>query len=308
METQALTGERGRIGWRRRRESFRSRRRSRRSWRRASTGFRPRTSGSSRPPRSSARKCRLRCCRPSRTSPEDALRRGLATLQAAEFLYETQPFSRPRVHVQACPDPRRCLRQPAPRPAAHAPSARFRNNRASFIPTACRSTSTKLAHHALRGEAVEGSGRLPSVKLEPRPLPAPPTATRPPTSSKRWRHSVICRRRASSSRQPVDLRFDLRTSLFPLGLLSRVLGYLEEAESLARTLDDRRRITRGLGLHEPPPPVTGRLNEARQFAESARTIAEALGDFPARIGATFIVSGVLLLLCGQLFLRPRLSR
>ena len=62
------------------------------SWPRASTGCRPRTSASSRRPRSSARTCRSRCSRRSPSCPRTALRRGLAHLQAAEFLYETSLF------------------------------------------------------------------------------------------------------------------------------------------------------------------------------------------------------------------------
>ena len=52
--------------------------------------------------------------------PEEALHRGLAHLQAAEFLYETQPVPRARLHLQARPDPRGGLRQPAPGAAAGA--------------------------------------------------------------------------------------------------------------------------------------------------------------------------------------------
>ena len=57
----------GRIGWRRHRTRGRSPPRRRRSWRRASTGWCPRTSEFFRPLRSSARTCRSRFCRPSRT-------------------------------------------------------------------------------------------------------------------------------------------------------------------------------------------------------------------------------------------------
>ena len=37
--------------------------------------------------------------------PDEALCRGLAHLQAAEFFYETRPVSRARLHLQACPHP-----------------------------------------------------------------------------------------------------------------------------------------------------------------------------------------------------------
>ena len=46
--------------------------------------------------------------------PDEALRRGLEDLQSAEFLYETQPVSRSRVHLQARPHPRGHVWKPAP--------------------------------------------------------------------------------------------------------------------------------------------------------------------------------------------------
>ena len=73
-------------------DAFRCRPRCRRCWRRASTGCRRRRSASSRPPRSLARRCPCPCCRPLPSCPRTALHRGLAHLQAAEFLYETRLF------------------------------------------------------------------------------------------------------------------------------------------------------------------------------------------------------------------------
>jgi hypothetical protein len=40
----------------------------------------------------------------------------------------------------------------------------------------------------------------------------------------------------------IDLRLDLRQSLFPLNELATVWRYLEEAAGLARTRDDSRRL------------------------------------------------------------------
>ena len=44
--------------------------------------------------------------------------------------------------------------------------------------------------------------------------------------------------------QAIDLRFDLRTSLQPLGEFRRLLDNLREAETLAKVLDDRGRLGR----------------------------------------------------------------
>jgi predicted ATPase len=42
--------------------------------------------------------------------------------------------------------------------------------------------------------------------------------------------------------QAIDLRFDLRNSLHPIGDLQRALAYLREAEGFAHTLNDERRL------------------------------------------------------------------
>ena len=62
---------------------------------------------------------------------EDTLRRGLAHLQAAEFLYEAQPLPGSRVHVQTRVDARRGLREFAPQPAAQSPHSDNGRDRAS---------------------------------------------------------------------------------------------------------------------------------------------------------------------------------
>ena len=64
----------------------------RRCWRPASTGCRRRRNASSRPPPSSAPRCPCPCCKLSPHCPRTTLHRGLAHLQAAEFLYETRLF------------------------------------------------------------------------------------------------------------------------------------------------------------------------------------------------------------------------
>ena len=66
------------------------------------------------------RRCPCPCCRAIAELPEEALHRGLAHLQAAEFLYETRLFPERELHLQACPDARGGLWQPAPGAAAGA--------------------------------------------------------------------------------------------------------------------------------------------------------------------------------------------
>ncbi len=90
--------------------------------------------------------------------PEEALRRGLAHLQEAEFLYETQLFPGPGVHLQARADPRRGLRGP--------PGERRRDLHAAVAAAIERLHADRLvehverlAHHARQGEVWDKAVR-----------------------------------------------------------------------------------------------------------------------------------------------------
>src|SRR5207248_11526951 len=89
----------------------------------------------------------------------------------------------------------------------------------------------------------------------------------------------------------IDLRLDLRQSLFPLGDISKVLGYLREAEALARTLDDPRRLgwvsayMSGYHVH-----IGGHVDEVRTLAQGVEAIAERLGDVPLHIAAQYYLA------------------
>ena len=92
---------------------------------------------------------------------EEDLRRGLAHLQAAEFLYETSLFPEPDIHVQACADPRSGLREPAARPATRvARSSPGRHGTCGLRPA--------LAEHgAACPPRAEGRGMGPGRAVSP---------------------------------------------------------------------------------------------------------------------------------------------
>src|SRR5712692_1465453 len=95
----------------------------------------------------------------------------------------------------------------------------------------------------------------------------------------------------------IDLRFDLRTALFPLGEFERIFGCLREAEGLARTLDDQRRLGQMSVYMCHNLWMTGHPTEAIGFGQSAHAIAESLGDVPLQVtgnlylGAAWIRTG-----------------
>jgi tetratricopeptide (TPR) repeat protein len=87
--------------------------------------------------------------------------------------------------------------------------------------------------------------------------------------------------------QAIDLRFDLRNSLLPLGSFETFHGYLREAEVLAQRLDDQQRLgwTSVYLCHYLW--MTGCSREARAFGQRAHAIAETLGDFRLTVVARF---------------------
>jgi tetratricopeptide (TPR) repeat protein len=83
--------------------------------------------------------------------------------------------------------------------------------------------------------------------------------------------------------QAIDLRFDLRNSLFPLGEFERILGCLREAEGLARALDDPRRLGQMSVYMCHNLWMSGHPTDALAFGQSAQAIAESLRDVPLQV-------------------------
>jgi tetratricopeptide (TPR) repeat protein len=81
----------------------------------------------------------------------------------------------------------------------------------------------------------------------------------------------------------IDLRFDLRASLAPLGEFERIFACLREAEGLARTLGDQRRLGHAFVYMSHNLCQTGRPTEALGFGRNAQAIAESLGDVPLQV-------------------------
>jgi class 3 adenylate cyclase/tetratricopeptide (TPR) repeat protein len=85
--------------------------------------------------------------------------------------------------------------------------------------------------------------------------------------------------------QAIDLRLQLRGSLYAIGELERMHGHLREAESLAEELGDARLrgwISVHLGEYNRQ---TGHFREASTLIRRAREIAETVGDLPLRLTA-----------------------
>jgi class 3 adenylate cyclase/tetratricopeptide (TPR) repeat protein len=212
---------------------------------------------------------------------EDAVQRGLAHLQAAEFLYETRLFPDPEYtfkHALTHEVTYGTLLQDR-RKALH---ARIVGAIERCYPERLSEHVERLAHHAVRGEMWEqavtylrqagGTALARSANRE--------AVTCFEQALAALQHLPESRERLE---QAIDLRFDLRTSLFPLGELERIFGCLREAEGLARTLEDQRRLGQLSVYLCHNLWITGQPKEALAFGQTAQAIAEALGDIPLQV-------------------------
>jgi class 3 adenylate cyclase/tetratricopeptide (TPR) repeat protein len=171
---------------------------------------------------------------------EESLRLGLTRLQAAEFLYETRLF--PEIeytfkHALTQQVAYESLLQERRR-ALH---ARIVETLEALAGERVAEQVERLAHHALRGEVWDKAVaylRQAGEKAMTR------SAHREAVGSfeqglRALEHLPEQRR---TMEQAIDLRLALRTALFPLGDLGRILALLCEAEALAEALDDPFRL------------------------------------------------------------------
>jgi class 3 adenylate cyclase/tetratricopeptide (TPR) repeat protein len=88
--------------------------------------------------------------------------------------------------------------------------------------------------------------------------------------------------------QAIDLRCDLRNALLPLAEWERIQGYLREAEALARTSNDLRRLGAVLGYMSGLHLNTGgRASDVRAFAQQVEAIGASLGDVPLQVAGRY---------------------
>ena len=89
--------------------------------------------------------------------------------------------------------------------------------------------------------------------------------------------------------QAVDLRFDLKTSLFPLGQFESAITYLQEAEALATRLDDQRRLCHASVHMCQTLGLSGSPKDAVAFGQNAQTLALSLEDIPLQVASALFL-------------------
>ncbi|SDR64314.1 adenylate/guanylate cyclase [Rhizobiales bacterium GAS113] len=207
---------------------------------------------------------------------EDALRRGLAILQAAEFLYVGRLFPGPEytfkhalthqvTYGRLLQDRRRALHKRIVETL----------ERAHLDPGA--EQVELLAHHAFRGEMWEKAvrySRQAGVTAASRPAHREAVA--------RFEQALKALEHLPESREQtelaIDIRFDLRNSLHPLGHLERILEHIRKVEAQAALLGDQRRLGQASSLVCQYHRLMGDLGPAIEAGERAMGVADQLSD------------------------------
>ena len=207
---------------------------------------------------------------------EEALHRGLAHLQAAEFLYETRLF----------PERDFTFKHALTHEVAY--SGLFRSGGAllhariveaieAFTGDRVAEQVERLAHHALRGEVWD---KALAYCRQAGEKALAQSANREAAGYFEQALSALPHLpdRRDTREQAIDLRLALRTALRPLGDFGRILAALREAEALAVALDDHRRlgqVSLSLSIHFR---IMGAHDQAIAAGQRALELATASGD------------------------------
>ncbi len=215
--------------------------------------------------------------------PEETLRRGLGHLQEAEFLYETQVF----------PDLEFTFKHALTHDVAYAGllGERRRDLHAAVAAAIERLHADRLvehverlAHHARQGEVWDKAVRYlrqAGTKVFLR------SAHREAATC--FEQALDALRRLpehpDAIAESLDLRFDLRNALQPLGEGGRVRALLDEAEALAEAVGDQRRLARALTFKVIPLGMAGDFAAAIQTGLRALAIGESQADVAIQVVA-----------------------
>jgi class 3 adenylate cyclase/tetratricopeptide (TPR) repeat protein len=213
--------------------------------------------------------------------PDEAIRRGLDHLQAAEFLYETglfpdleYSFKHALTHEVTYGGLLHDRRHELHARIVDAIEALHRDRLGEQV--------ERLAHHALRGELRERAvPYLRQAGLKVAARSALPDA-------RAWFEQALdvletLPESPSTLEQGFEIRLELRTVLVQLGEVRRALDRLREAEGLAEQLNDDRRRGRVCTALTNAHSHLGELDEALVTGTRALAIAERLGDLRLRI-------------------------
>jgi class 3 adenylate cyclase/tetratricopeptide (TPR) repeat protein len=222
---------------------------------------------------------------------EETLQRGLAHLQEAEFLYETQLF----------PDLEHTFKHALTHEVTYGSllQERRRQLHAQIVAAIERLYADRLSehverlvHHALRGHLWDKAvryGRQAGTRALDR------SAAREALAA--FEQARVALRELPESRerteQRIDLCFEQRNALVLLGEFARLGEVLNEARALAEGLGDRRRSGWALGYLAYLQSLLGEHARAIEAGARACAIAEAVGDLGQRVVANHVLGAAL---------------
>jgi len=208
---------------------------------------------------------------------EEELRRGLAHLQAAEFLYETSLFPELEYTFK-----HGLTYQVAYNSLLHERRRALHAQLVTAIEMLYVGRTIEqiehLAHHAFRGEVWE---KAVTYLRQAGKKAAARSADREAAAYFEQALEVLRHlpRNRETRELDVDLRLELRPSLVTLGEQKRIVAHLSQAESLAEELGDNRRIGRVLSHMTAYFSREGEHERAVDTGERALTVATEMGDF-----------------------------
>jgi class 3 adenylate cyclase/tetratricopeptide (TPR) repeat protein len=213
--------------------------------------------------------------------PDEALRRGLDHLQAAEFLYENglypdleYSFKHALTHEVTYGGLLLERRRELHARIVDAIETFYRDRLAEQI--------EELAHHAVRGELREKA--VDYLRQAGRKAGARSALQ----DARGWFEQALgilktMPESRSTLEQGFEIRLELRPGLHQLGEIRQILEYLREAETLAERLNDERRRGRVCAVMANTNSLLGDLDEAFSSGTRALEIAGRLGDLRLRV-------------------------
>jgi len=217
--------------------------------------------------------------------PEETLRDHLGGLEAADFLYEANLFpdleytfkhalTHEVTYASLLQERRRALH------------ARIAETIERLYPERLAEQIEPLAHHSLRGEVWDkavGYLRDAAARASSR------CAYRDAVGH--CEHALDALGHLPENRRhielAIDLRFELRNALLPLGERARIPDYLRDAEVLAGVIDDQGRLGRVYAYMAHYQSLLGEQDEAIKAGQRSLAIAADLGDIDLEVLATF---------------------
>lgn len=213
--------------------------------------------------------------------PEYELRDGLARLRAAEFLYDIS-LPAETYYVFKHGLTRRVAYNSLLRGRQRALHARIVEAIERLYPERLGEHVERLAHHALEGEAwskacayLQEAGRKAYWRCAHQEA-----AAFFEQGLEALAHLPDSRERTERA---IDLRFELRNTLQPLGDFARIASSLRQAEVLVQGLEDRRRLAQVSAYLADYFRYMGEHKRAIEYGHQALTIVDALGELALQL-------------------------